>query len=93
MEHVKEFYFGQAKNWTDGSHVAEDLIQWHDYLLKTFSSHFNLEKNCKECNNVIPAEGICVRRDGQLTNYDAYKLKSKLFILGESNATEAEPES
>lgn len=44
-----------------------------------------LEVKCKYCVNDVWAEGICVRREKP---YDVFKLKSKNFILGESEAQE-----
>lgn len=48
-----------------------------------------MEKDCLECNNKIPAEGLVVRKDGQ-TTFSAYKLKSKLFLLGEAKELDKE---
>jgi hypothetical protein len=56
-----------------------------DRLFAYLQSAFNLEKYCEFCSNKVPAEGIVLRRDGK-THYEAYKLKSRLFLLKESEA-------
>ena len=39
------------------------------------------------CTNKVPEEGIVVRKEASF-HYEAYKLKSKRFILAESDAQE-----
>lgn len=47
-----------------------------------------LEKpHCNYCNNKVPNEGICVRRD--FPTMDIWKLKSKLFIKRENDEIDA----
>lgn len=90
LEHVKEFYFGTAVNlkaWIYHMDYRSDE-EWREKFFTALQSAFNLERECKECNNKVAAEGIVVRIDGKLNSYEAYKVKSRLFVLGESNAEE-----
>ena len=41
------------------------------------------------CANKLPEEGIIIRVE-KLEQYEAYKLKSKRFLLGESEEQEKE---
>lgn len=87
LEHVKELYYGLAKDlYPDIPYDNQEL--WREQFFNRLQESFNLEKPCDECNNKVPAEGIVLRQDGFLNKYNAYKLKSKLFVYGETNATE-----
>lgn len=89
LEHVKEFYFGKAMDINKGYLEATNNVEeWRNALLYQLQNRYNLEMNCKHCNNKVPAKGIVLRVDGHLNSYNVYKLKSKLFILGESNSEE-----
>jgi hypothetical protein len=88
LQYVPEYYFGSLKDFyirfVDSS--AETLPEdFADRLFAYLQSAFNLEKYCEFCSNKVPAEGIVLRRDGK-THYEAYKLKSRLFLLKESEA-------
>lgn len=88
LQYVPEYYFGSLKDFyirfVDSSveTLPEDFA---DRLFAYLQSAFNLEKYCEFCSNKVPAEGIVLRRDGK-THYEAYKLKSRLFLLKESEA-------
>ena len=59
---------------------------WQEILLDYLEYKYN-EKNCYMCTNKVPEEGIILRVE-KLEHYEAYKLKSKRFVLGESDAQE-----
>jgi len=61
---------------------------WRDVLLKMLETEYN-EKDCYMCNNKAPEEGIVIRVE-KLEQYEAYKLKSKRFLLMESDEQEKE---
>lgn len=61
--------------------------KWQDNFVDVLHNSFNLEKKCKHCDSDVYAEGICIRKDGMNT-FEAYKLKSKAFILGENKLQE-----
>lgn len=92
IEHVKELYFGNVFTYI-GKYDDQETQDWRTDMMHHLMSSYNMECKCEECNNDVPAEGIVIRRDGHLSTYDAYKLKSKLFVLGESNETEPESEA
>jgi hypothetical protein len=95
LEHVKELYFGKAKNhtwngdWDDMINIEEP---WREMFFKDLSHSWNLEKDCNYSANKVPAEGIVVRKDG-LETYSAYKLKSKRFLEKESKQLDEEAKS
>ena len=63
-------------------HIDQFRIAFLKYLEKTYN-----EKDCYMCTNKVPEEGIVLRIE-HLEEYEAYKLKSKRFILRESEAQE-----
>lgn len=78
LETVKELFVGRA-----GVIILEEESEgWQEDFLNLLSTIY-LEKDCQYCNNKVPAEGIVIRKDG-LSSYEAYKLKSKAFLMKES---------
>lgn len=63
-------------------------ILYPNNFLKSLEERFN-EKSCYMCTNKVPEEGIIVRVE-RLEQYEAYKLKSKKFLLMESMEQEEE---
>lgn len=59
---------------------------WKEDLLRMLEIKYN-EKDCYMCINKVPEEGIVLRIE-HLEEYEAYKLKSKRFVLSESVAQE-----
>jgi hypothetical protein len=57
-------------------------------FLEILEATYN-EKDCKMCINKVPEEGIILRVE-KLEYYEAYKLKSKRFLLMESEEQEKE---
>ncbi len=81
------FYYGRARDLFPDLDVHN---HWHEGFLQNLEAKF-LEKKCWLCKNDVWAEGIIVRKDTPLV-WDALKLKSKAFLLGESLALDsAEP--
>jgi hypothetical protein len=74
---------GEAVNKQDN---ADCLNVWRGSLLTYLEKEYN-EKDCYMCTNKVPEEGIVLRVE-KLESYEAYKLKSKRFILAESDAQE-----
>ena len=50
------------------------------------------EKDCWMCTNKLPEEGIVLRVD-RLDSFEAYKLKSFRFLMGESKQEEVDIET
>jgi tRNA-binding EMAP/Myf-like protein len=63
-----------------------DTESWRVQFLEQLERDYN-EKNCYMCSNKVPEEGIILRVE-RLESYEAYKLKSKRFILMESDEQE-----
>jgi hypothetical protein len=66
----------------------KDVETWRVEFLEHLEESYN-EKDCYMCANKVPEEGIVLRVE-KLEYYEAYKLKSKRFILMESDAQEKE---
>lgn len=85
-------YYGKADDlYPDLKRFSEynDTIScWRDALLTQLEKDYN-EKDCYMCTNKVPEEGIIIRVE-HLEQYEAYKLKSKRFLLMESEEQEKE---
>ncbi|HRX44344.1 MAG TPA: RNA ligase family protein, partial [Candidatus Dojkabacteria bacterium] len=75
-----------SKSFLDWDINSRDIESddWRELLLEYLEFTYN-EKNCYMCVNNVPEEGIILRID-KLYEYEAYKLKSKRFLLAESDA-------
>ena len=81
-------YYGRAKDWNNTIYVntsTDDV--WRTKFLEQLEKQYT-EKDCYMCSNKVPEEGIVLRIEN-LESYNAYKLKSKRFLLMESDAQEA----
>jgi hypothetical protein len=67
---------------------AWDVRTWQEKFLEVLEHTYN-EKDCYMCNSKVPEEGIVLRIE-HLESYEAYKLKSKKFLLMESDEQEKE---
>lgn len=75
LETVKELYYGTIENFLlENAGVDTGLLD-------TLKGKY-LEQMCTYCKSKVPSEGICVRNES--SNKLAYKLKSKMFLLKES---------
>lgn len=89
LQHVEEFYFGRAEDlykWKGtGADNYEGLLeQWRAGFTDFLQTAFNMEQDCKECNNKVPAEGFVLRKDG-LSTFSAFKMKAKKFLKHETD--------
>lgn len=80
LEHVKEFYYGYAKDLY--SYIPID-DEWNEIVLSQLVGDFNLEKRCRY-NPTMPAEGIVIRKD-ELYDCTPMKLKSFAFLKYETD--------
>jgi tRNA-binding EMAP/Myf-like protein len=79
---VEEFYYGKLGDMYKD--IAWDE-NWNVNFLQRLQDEF-LEGDCPLCRNKVPEEGIVIRPD---TLYiEPYKLKSKRFVLKESELKE-----
>lgn len=85
-------YYGTVMNYLLNMYpdinINEEDSNWRDLMLKDLEENYN-EKDCYMCVNKVPEEGIVLRVE-KLESYEAYKLKSKRFLLMESEAQEKE---
>lgn len=88
-------YYGKARDWFETVikednilYKTFDLNRWREKFLLRLEENYN-EKDCYMCVNKVPEEGIVLRVE-KLESYEAYKLKSKRFLLMESEAQEKE---
>jgi hypothetical protein len=76
LNHVKEFYYGFAKDLYPDIPVDRD---WNESVLKRLMTDYNLEKKC-QYNKGKPAEGVVIRQEKL---YDCIPLKLKSFAFME----------
>jgi hypothetical protein len=85
-------YYGKANGYYDlgfdSTYSENDTDSWRKDFLQALEEEFN-EKDCYMCTNKAPEEGIVLRVE-RLGQYEAYKLKSKKFLLMESEEQEKE---
>lgn len=84
-------YYGIAKELYPENKAYidyEDLSDWRDSFLSRLEKDYN-EKSCYMCTNKVPEEGIILRVEN-MYEYECYKLKSKRFLLMESDLQEKE---
>jgi hypothetical protein len=78
-------YYGTVQNYLEKNNLT-GFLDFREPMLADLEIKYN-EKDCYMCNNKVPEEGIILRKEN-MYSYEAYKLKSKRFILGESDAQE-----
>ena len=87
-------YYGKAKElYPDLKDYLgdNDLEDWKNSMIYRLEEDYN-EKDCYMCTSKLPEEGIVLRVERMFT-YEAYKLKSKRFLLMESEEQEKEIEN
>jgi len=80
VDHVQEYYFGRASS----KYIIED-DNWNQQFVKALQNEY-LEKICHDCQGKKADEGIVLRVES--LGIEVYKLKSELFLLGESKASD-----
>ena len=86
VKHVPKILHGEANKlfeWKDDAHSAHynENLDYSENLTNVIREKY-LEKDCYMCRNVVPAEGIVLRREGSW--FEAYKLKSFRFLERET---------
>ena len=79
INHIKELYYGKAKDLFDLSTEQH----WHENFIESLRETY-LERDSILCNNKVPEEGIVLRRE--VSDISVYKLKSVNFLERESKA-------
>lgn len=80
-------YYGSVNDYMENNLICIDE-NWQQNLLTHLEERFN-EKDCYMCTNKVPEEGIILRVEN-MEVYEVYKLKSKRFLLMESEEQEKE---
>lgn len=78
ISHVPLVYYGTIFNFLQETKSSFDERNWREVFIETLKKKFVNDSNSIFCNNPVPEEGICVRRDG--LNIDIFKLKSFRFL-------------
>jgi hypothetical protein len=78
INHVPEYYFGKLVNFDKSFNKIKSDDEFNEAVIKTLEEKY-LEKYCEFCGNRVPNEGIVLRID-KLFNFDAYKMKSFMFL-------------
>lgn len=78
IKHVPLYYYGTAG---DRFPDLDTEAHWQDEFLNKMKQTY-LEKMDPICNNQVPDEGVCIRRES--LEIDTYKLKSFAFLQKES---------
>lgn len=66
-----------------GTYFKSSSNDWHSEFLNKLIEDY-LEQDCKMSKNKIAGEGIVLRKEGN--TWDAFKLKSFRFLMGETEA-------
>ena len=84
FNYVPHIYTGKAKD------LFPDLIlfeHWNEEFVKKLVEKYN-DKNCYICKNVVPEEGIVLRKESAF-QFESYKLKSWSFLEHETKMLDA----
>lgn len=84
LQHVVELNFCRIEELMANGGIGEEFPfeVKRDMLLSRLQS--TLERTCPYCTTGVPSEGVVLRRDGHHF-YDAYKVKSKMFLKRETD--------
>ncbi len=81
-----KFFYGKAVDYLSFGKIMT-LDEWRIAFIKKLEEEFN-DKDCFMCNNVVPEEGVVIRKDN-LNSFDAFKLKSFRFLEFETKQLDA----
>lgn len=92
LDAVPELFYGYAKEFSDERMTLEN---WKEKFLENLKAKYN-DKDCYICKNVVPEEGIVLRKE--TIDIESYKLKSNRFYefetkLLDSGVTDIEEEN
>ncbi len=88
IRYVPEYYFGKLVDFDKSFKKLKSDDEFNEAVIKTLEEKY-LEKYCEFCGNRVPSEGIVLRVD-KLFNFEAYKLKSFMFLEMESKQLDTE---
>ena len=88
FNYVPHFYSGKAKDLFPELKIdIENNTIWHHKFMILLADKYN-EKNCFICRNIVPEEGIVLRKE-KLFEFESYKLKSFAFLEYETAQLDA----
>lgn len=85
------YYYGSVYNFLTSCVQRDfpyDERNWREKMIEYLEKTYN-EKDCWMCKNLLPEEGIIVRKENMF-HYEAYKLKSFRFLEGETKELDKE---
>ena len=85
LEYVHTYYVGKAKIFFPDIDVEN---HWNEEFVKRLEQTYT-DSDCFMCKNVVPEEGIVVRREN-LSEFEAFKLKSSRFLEWETQMLDKE---
>ena len=77
LKHVPEYFYGNVNELLNDV-IYDKNLSFNDNLFNIIKKRYVKEENCIMCNNPVPREGVVVRRE--VLNFEAYKLKTFLFL-------------
>lgn len=81
VDTVPPIFFGKADIFVSSSEFT-DLRDWREAVIDLLKVRFVYDQDCQFCANVVPAEGIVLRKEGR--DAEAFKLKAFRFLERES---------
>lgn len=81
VPHVPEIYYGKVGNLYN---ISTD---WNEALLENLKRDYVYDQDSQFCDNKVPEEGICVRKEGP--QIEVFKLKSFRFLEAETKSLDA----
>lgn len=83
VPHVPEIYYGKAADLYN----LPTENNWNETLLENLKRDYVYDQDSQFCSNMVPEEGICVRKEG--LSIEVFKLKSFRFLEAETKALDA----
>jgi len=91
LKPVIELYYGLAKDLYKEINT-EDLTLWREQFLEKLANdkNFHMEENCVYNKNIVPTEGIVIRKES--LGIESWKLKCNAFYLRETKLLDEQVE-
>jgi hypothetical protein len=83
LKYCPQFFTGTVEDYCKLRGVDTSVENWREGWAQKLKEEFN-EKDCFLCKNVVPEEGVVIRKEG--LTFDAFKFKSSRFLLKETEA-------
>ncbi len=80
VSHVPEIFYGKANDVFG----LDENQHWNENYLNSLQDSFVFDQDSIFCNNPVPEEGICIRKEG--LEIEVFKLKSFKFLEYETKS-------